>query len=425
MNVSPPKTEGRPLVVGANHRSSSMLLRDRLFVEEHAMSGVLEALAGVGAGDALLLSTCDRVEVQAIIGNDVDEATIVEGILGVLAGHGETPVKELDGQTYAYWDSDAVRQVFAVSASLDSLVIGEPQVLGQVKASHRIAKETGNISSGLETLMQAAYATAKRVRNETDIGKRPVSIAAAATRLAKDLHGNLADSSVLLVGGGEMGELIATDMLASGLGNLVVTHPNAGRSNELASRLDCHTDDFDALDTLLHSADIVLASLGRRTRCIREDMVTAAIGQRRHKPIFLIDTAIPGDIEPSVERIDDAFLYDLGDLERVAMEGRAERRGEAAAAWKIVDDDIAGFLGIQAERGAVPTLNKLRAHVEALRLQALADGGGDDEKATRLLVSRLLHDPSEALRNAARANPDQHQFMQETIDRLFGLGDKE
>ena len=154
-----------------------MLLRDRLFVEEHAMSGVLEALAGVGAGDALLLSTCDRVEVQAIIGNDVDEATIVEGILGVLAGHGETPVKELDGQTYAYWDSDAVRQVFAVSASLDSLVIGEPQVLGQVKASHRIAKETGNISSGLETLMQAAYATAKRVRNETDIGKRPVSIA--------------------------------------------------------------------------------------------------------------------------------------------------------------------------------------------------------------------------------------------------------
>ena len=135
MNVSPPKTEGRPLVVGANHRSSSMLLRDRLFVEEHAMSGVLEALAGVGAGDALLLSTCDRVEVQAIIGNDVDEATIVEGILGVLAGHGETPVKELDGQTYAYWDSDAVRQVFAVSASLDSLVIGEPQVLGQVKAN--------------------------------------------------------------------------------------------------------------------------------------------------------------------------------------------------------------------------------------------------------------------------------------------------
>ncbi|MHA1597940.1 MAG: glutamyl-tRNA reductase [Alphaproteobacteria bacterium] len=425
MNTARPQTAGRPLVVGANHRTSSMLLRDRLFVEDHAMPGILDALAAVGLNEALVMSTCDRVEVQAVVAADVDETAIVEGIIGVLAAHGETPTDELEDQTYRHWDADAVRQIFAVSASLDSLVIGEPQVLGQVKASHRMAKQAGRVGSDLESLLQAAYATAKRVRNETDIGKRPVSIAAAATRLAGDLHGNLADCSALLIGGGEMGELIATDMLAAGLGHLLVVHPNAGRSDELAGRLGCHTDDFEKLGELLNSADVVLASLGRRSRCVGEDMVDAAISRRRHKPIFLIDTAIPGDIEPSVERIDDAFLYDLGDLERVAMEGRAGRRSEAAAAWKIVDEDIAEFLGGRAEREAVPTLNKLRAHVETLRLQALADAGGDAEKATRLLVSRLLHDPSETLRGAARAQSEDHQSMEKIIDRLFGLSDKE
>lgn len=425
MNTIPSPTEDRSLVVGANHRSSSMLLRDRLFVEEFAMPGVLDALQRVGIAEALVLSTCDRIEVQAVVAADVDEASAIERILGVLAEHGETPPDELAGQTYAYWDGDAVRQMFAVSASLDSLVIGEPQVLGQVKASHRIAKEAGRVGSRLEALLQAAYATAKRVRTETDIGKRPVSIAAAATRLAGDLHGDLADCSALLIGGGEMGELIATDMLADGLGNLVAIHPNAGRSDDVAGRLGCHTDSFEALDGLLHAADIVLASLGRRSHCVREDMVTAAVAKRRHKPMFLIDTAVPGDIESSVERIDDAFLYDLGDLERVAMEGRAGRRGDAAAAWKIVEADVRDFIGGRAERDAVPALNRLRVHVEALRVQALADSGGDAEKATRLLVSRLLHDPSEALRRAARAEPREHQSMEKIIDRLFGLADKE
>lgn len=402
-----------------------MLLRDRLFVEESAMPVVLESLRQVGIGEALVLSTCDRVEVQAMVSADIDEPAAIKCILGVLADHGETPPDELAGQTYAYWDGDAVRQMFAVSASLDSLVIGEPQVLGQVKASHRVAREAGRVGSALEAILQAAYATAKRVRTETDIGKRPVSIAAAATRLAGDLHGALADCSALLIGGGEMGELIATDMLADGLGHLVAIHPNAGRSDDVAARLGCHTDTFDGLDGLLHNADIVLASLGRRSHCVRKDMVAAAIARRRHKPIFLIDTAVPGDIETSVEGIDDAFLYDLGDLERVAMEGRAGRRSEAAAAWKIVEEDISDFIGGRAERDAVPTLNRLRAHVEALAAQSLTDSGGDAEKATRLLVRRLLHDPSEALRGAARASLEERQSMEKIIDRLFGLGNEE
>jgi glutamyl-tRNA reductase len=418
--------QGRALVVGANHRSSSMILRDRLFVEDTAAPFILERLKDAGIEQALVLSTCDRVEVQAFCNNPAaNEQEIARRIVEILAEHGELGPSEMDGQTYVHWDQQAVRQIFAVTASLDSLIIGEPQVLGQVKAAHRMAKQGGMTSGGLESILQAAYGTAKRVRNETAIGERPVSIAAAATLLAGDLHGDLANCTVLLVGGGEMGELIATDMLAAGLSKLVATHPNERRAEEAARRLDCHTSPFEDLSNLLSEADIVLTALGRRRQAITAAMVNSAISVRRHKPIFLIDTAIPGDIDPLVERIEDAFLYSLDDLERVAMEGRAVRENESGAAWKIIDADVESFLRGHAERTAVPALSRLRSHFDAVREQALLDGGGDAEKATRLLINRLLHDPSGQLRQVAGAETGSLQEMEDIIDRLFGLDDDE
>ncbi len=420
---------GRALVVGANHRSSSMILRDRLFVEDEAAPYILERLKEAGIDQALVLSTCDRVEVQALCSVDtVSETETPRRIIEILAEHGELGPSEMDGQTYVHWDEEAVRQIFAVTASLDSLIIGEPQVLGQVKASHRIAKLAGMTSNGLETILQAAYAAAKRVRNETGIGERPVSIAAAASQLAGDLHGDLGNCSVLLVGGGEMGELIAADMISEGLGKLIATHPSIRRAEEAAERLDCHTCSFDDIADQLIDADIVLTSLGRRQHAVTADMVDGAIAARRHKPIFLIDTAIPGDIDPLVERIEDAFLYNMDDLERVAMEGRAGRENESGAAWKIVDADVEAFLRGRAERTAVPALNRLRAHFDGMRHQALVDAGDDAEKATRLLINRLLHAPSEVLREVAGtedgSDPRDWQEIEEIIDRLFGLDEK-
>lgn len=420
--------QGRALVVGANHRSSSMILRDRLFVEDAAAPFILERLKNAGIEQALVLSTCDRVEVQAFCQNPVvDEHETARRIVEILAEHGELGPSELDGQTYVHWDQQAVRQIFAVTASLDSLIIGEPQVLGQVKAAHRIARQAGMTSSGLESILQAAYAAAKRVRNETAIGERPVSIAAAATQLAGDLHGDLANCTVVMVGGGEMGELIATDMLAAGLAKLVATHPNERRAEEAARRLDCHISAFEELSSLLTEADIVLTALGRRRQAITAAMINNAITARRHKPVFLIDTAIPGDIDPLVERIEDAFLYNLDDLERVAMEGRAGRENESGAAWNIIDADVDSFLRGRAERTAVPALNRLRTHFEALREQALGDGGGDAEKATRLLINRLLHGPSEQLRKVAASGSVSGsrslREIEDIIDRLFGLDD--
>ena len=416
---------GRVLVIGANHRSSSMILRDRLFVEEEAEPLILERLKEAGIDQALVLSTCDRVEVQAFCEDDsIDGDELVNRIIKILAHHGELEPSELDGQTYVHWAEQAVRQIFAVTSSLDSLIVGEPQVLGQVKASHRIAKAAGMTSSSLESILQAAYATAKRVRNETAIGERPVSIAAAATQLAGDLHGDLKKCSVLLVGGGEIGELIASDMLSTGLGKLVTIHPSERRAEESAKRLDCHTGAFEDIPSLLIEADIVLASLGRRRYAISADIVNRAIAARRHKPVFLIDAAIPGDIDPLVERIEDAFLYSMDDLERVAMEGRAGRENESGAAWKIVDGEVDALLRGHAERTAVPALNRLRTHFDAMREQALADSGDDAEKATRLLINRLLHAPSEALRELA-ADTDDWREMENNIDRLFGLDDDE
>ncbi len=421
---------GRALVVGANHRSSSMILRDRLFVEDEAAPFILERLKNAGVEQALILSTCDRVEVQAFCKEEAaNHEETPHRIIEILAEHGELEQSEMDGQTYVHWDEQAVRQIFAVTASLDSLIIGEPQVLGQVKASHRLAMEAGMTSNGLETILQAAYATAKRVRNETAIGERPVSIAAAASQLAGDLHGDLDNCSVLLVGGGEMGELIAADMLSAGLGKLVVTHPSERRAEEAARRLDCHTSSFEDIPSLLIEADIVLTSLGRRRHAINVEMVDAAISSRRHKPIFLIDTAIPGDIDPQVERIEDAFLYNLDDLERVAMEGRAVRENESGAAWKIVEADVDAFLRGRAERTAVPALNRLRSHFDTMREQALIDAGNDAEKATRLLINRLLHAPSEVLREVAGtedgSEPRNLRELEEIIGRLFGLDKNE
>ncbi|MBC8339043.1 MAG: glutamyl-tRNA reductase [Rhodospirillales bacterium] len=414
----------KPFVVGANHKSSAMSIRDRLFVEDDQVPGVLEKLRGRGVGEAMVLSTCDRVEVQGI--HDApDEAA--RHIVEVLAEHGELKVSDLEGQTYALTGDEAVRQIFRVAASLDSLVVGEPQVLGQVKSCHRLATEAGMAGNGLEAILQAAYTAAKRARNETAIGERPVTIAAAAARLAQDLHGDLGKRSGLLIGTGEMGELVAEAMQAEGLGDLIVVHSIVARAEALARELNCHVADYEDLSGLLDDADIVLTAQGARRHVVTADMMQVAIHRRRRRPVFLVDTSLPGDVDPSVNRIEEAFLYDLADLEGVVMDGRASREGEAAKASDIVDAEVDAFLRGRAERVAVPALGDLRGHFEGVRQQVMKEAGDDAEKATRLLVNRLLHTPSEAMRDeAARgsAGGGGWQAAEDVIRRLFGLSSR-
>jgi glutamyl-tRNA reductase len=395
MNDQP---SARYVVVGANHRSSGIALRDKLFIEEHALPGFIERLRAAGIRQGIVLSTCDRIEVQAA---HPDPEAAARTILDVLAGHGAVAPADMAGQTYTLLDEDAVRQAFAVAGSLDSLVVGEPEVLGQVKESYALARELGFAGPEMDALMQAALASGKRIRSETDIGRRPVSIAAAAVEIAREIFGDLAPRAGLVLGGGDMGEIMARELQAAGLAALTVVHPDPRRADAAARAFGCHAAAFEPLVERLAGADVVLASLGGRARAISTADVREALRLRRRRPMFLIDAAVPGDIEPEVNELDGAFLYTLDDLERVAMRGRAGREQESTRARQVLDEEVRAFLRDRLMRQAVPALADLRGAFEEARAAALRDAGGDADKATRLLVNRLLHAPTSALRALA------------------------
>ncbi|HIJ38236.1 MAG TPA: glutamyl-tRNA reductase [Rhodospirillaceae bacterium] len=411
--------ELRPIVVGANHRSSSLALRDAIFVDDASQAGFLETLRQQGLSQALAISTCDRVEILAFH----DDVGVAETIcLGAFAQRAKLAPEALGSQFYTLTDKAAIRHCFAVTASLDSLVIGEPHVLGQIKACHRMARDAGLCGAELETLLSASYGVAKRVRSETAIAERPVSIASAAVQFARDLHGELSQCEALLVGAGDMGELVAEALLANGLRRLVVTAPRHSRAEALAVSLNCHVAAFEDLPNLLAEADIVLTSVSSRQQVLGSDHLQAALRRRRRKPIFLVDTGIPGDIDPAVNRVDGAYLYDLNDLERVAMEGRATREVAAREAFFIIDSEVETFVKGRAARVAVPAIVALRGHFDAVREQVLAESGLDAERATRLLVNRLLHDPSEEMKDMAAGGGDAGwEGAEALLRRLFRL----
>lgn len=411
----------RPVIVGANHRSSSLALRDQLFVEDAAAPAFLEGLRGAGLSQAVVLSTCDRVEVLTF---DADPLRAARVASEALAARASLPVDDLSSQLYTLVGKDAVRHFFAVTSSLDSLVIGEPHVLGQVKAVHRISREAGMAGPEVEALLQAAYTAAKRVRTETRVAERPVSIASAAVQFARDLHGDLSECSALLVGAGDMGELIAEQLLAYGLQRLVVTAPRQGRAEAVANGLGCHWVAFDELQSAIPQADIVLTAVSGRHTLIGPEHVQQALKKRRRKPIFMVDAGIPGDVDPAVNRVEGVFLYDLTDLERVAMEGRATREAAAREAWGIVDSEVLEYTRGRAERAAVPAIVALRAYFEAVREQVLAEASGDADKATRLLIHRLLHGPSETMKEIAGVgdgNRAEWERTEQLLRRLFRL----
>jgi len=415
------KAPAHCVVVGATHRNSTATLRDRLFVEDAAAPAVLRALQAAGLTQAILLSTCDRVEVQAITAEPEAARGAVASVLARRAGLEPAAVAAaLEIRS----GEQALRHVFAIAASLGSAVMGEPQVLGQVKAAHRLARDAGMVGGELEAVLQAAYAAAKRVRSETSIAAGPVTIAATAIAMARQVHGELEPQAGLLIGAGDMGQFLAERLRQAGLGSLTVATRNAARAEALARELGGHHVDFDALAAALPGADIVICCAGTGRYLITGEMMEQALRRRRRRPVYLIDAATPSDVEPAVNRVDDAYLYDLADLERLALAGQTSRAESAESAWRILDEEVASFLRERAERSAVPVLTALRRRFEALREQVLAhEGGRDPETATRLLLNRLLHDPSEELRGlAAEADGSNMSAAAERLlARLFRL----
>ena len=409
----------RYLVVGANHRSSTNSTRDKLFVEDARATELLLRLRDAGIEQALLLSTCARTEVQAAYEKPGEAANILTRLFAEQCGMDES---EISPQLYFLEGQAAVSHVFSVAAALDSPVIGEPQVNGQIRDSHRASTAAGMTGAEREALLQAAYGVAKRVRTETSIGERPVSMAAVALQLARDVHGDLSRCEGLLIVGGEMGELVTEQLISSGLRKMTIMSHLPSRAEAAARRFGCHHASFDRLDEFLASSEVIISSVGGGEHCISLDQMRHALGARRHRPVFLIDVAVPGDVEPEVNELDDAFLYDLDDLERIAAMGRAGRDVAATDARKIVDEEVALFLRRNAARLADPILTELRAHFEDIRKSVLEESGGRDvDEVTRRLVNRLLHDPSVGLKNMA-GNGDAVDG-ERLLRRLFGLDD--
>lgn len=414
--------QARPFVVGANHRSSTVALRDRLFIDEAKAPLFLARLAEMGVAQAIVLSTCDRVEVQSVSADPVVAAQSVRDLLAAASGQPEAEVAE---QIYDLSDDAAVRHIFAVAASLDSQTVGEPQVLGQVREGHRMAQAHHMVGAELESLMQAAYGVAKRVRTETEVGRHPVSIASAAGRIARDVQGDLAEAGLLLVGLGDMGDIVIEQLRAAGAERITMTGPSR-RTEAVARRAGYRFVPFDALEAALKDAEIVVAAAGTGRRLVDAAAMERALVQRRRRPVLLIDAGVPGDIDPGVGELEGAFLFTLDDLERVAMEGRSTRGAAASAAWDIVDAEVATWRRNRAGREAVPAIVALRTHFETVRDDVLAAGNNTDAaEATRMLINRLLHDPSGAMREIAEtdgAGHDSYGAAERLLRRLFALG---
>lgn len=398
------------IVVGANPRSSSLGARDRLIPEPAHVETLLHQLQAADLAQAMILTTCDRVEVYATNvlvdpvrhqGAQSGWPPAVEQIIAMLARFAAMPPAEAARHLYVLTGEAAVRHTFAVAASLDGTVVGDPHVSAQFKDAYRMARDAGALGDPLDGLVQAALAAAKQARTQTGIGRAPVSLAAAAVDIAQRVHGNLGAARALLIGVSDIGEVLVQAMRQARLAELSVAHPNPARAETAARLLDCHAAAYPLEVAELARADVIIGCLGDRRFTMTPELVKASLRARRYQPILFIDTAVPGDVDPAVGDLDAAFVYSLDDLETIARGGRKSREREAARAREIVEAEVQAFLRRRAERAAVPVLIGLRRHFETSRQAALRDAGGDAEKATRLLIHRLLHAPSRRLRQAA------------------------
>ena len=399
------------IALGLNHQTAPVSLRERVAFSEQALPATLAALRGLpGVEEVALLSTCNRTEIYALTGGDGDALVDWLATNPQDAGGPRTPLA-LHDYLYRHADAAAVRHLFRVATGLDSLVLGEPQILGQVKQAWAAARESGTLGNRLDRLFQHAFVTAKRARTDTRIGANPVSVASAAVRMAEETFARPSDSTILLIGAGETIELTALHLVQAKARRLLFANRTLAHAQELASRHGGVALPLSELERHLAEADIVFSATAARDPILHKPQVAAALKQRRHRPMLLLDLAVPRDIAPTVAELRDVFLYTVDDLERVIEDNRRSRREAADAAEAIVDLQVARFvetLNASAHHGP---LKQLRAHGEAARDESLAKAqqllaSGQDPAAVlqqlaHTLTNRLLHAPTTALREAA------------------------
>lgn len=420
------------LLMGMNHRSAPLAVRERLAVEETA-APLQKLVADDEIDEAVLVSTCNRVEVLVLTRNvDAAKHRLRSFFRRDLAGEdvGEATLAET---LYTHRDADAVRHLLRVASALDSMVVGEPQILGQVKDAYRQAVECGASGPILDRLFQRAFATAKRVRTHTRVAEGPVSVARVAVGLASQIFEDFRDKHALLIGAGEMIEMALSALRKEGLEDIAVANRTAERAGALAVRFGATAHGLDELPALLARADVVLTSIGGSEPLLTPDVMRTAVGERRARPVFVIDIGVPRNADPAIDALDQVFRYDIDDLAAVADANAEGRQRELAGAEAIVAEEQQRFEGWFAALRAVPTIKHVRARVESIREKeverALARLQLDDasrdgvEALSRSLVNKILHAPLSRLRQEAER--EEGMAYLEVARMLFGLDDAE
>jgi glutamyl-tRNA reductase len=390
------------LLVGLNHKTAPLAVRERLFAgcqEEVNLLGGLRVIDGVR--EILHISTCNRVELVA----SVDETPrVMNALKSFLAKYGGLTNDEAAACLYGYCDEEAIRHLFRVTSSLDSLVMGESQILGQVKDAYRQAMAQNATGIALNRLMHRAFRTAKRVRTETGIAANPVSVSFAAVELAKKIFGTLTDKKTLIIGAGEMAELTCTHLIGNGAEDITVANRSLAQAETLAGKYHGRAIGLDALAEGLMDADIVISSTGAPTYVVTQEMVRHCLRKRKNRLLFLIDIAVPRDIDPAADGIENVYLYNIDNLQDIVDENMKNRRREALKAEEIVAEEVTQYLNWLKELEAVPTIVSLRTKVESIVRMEMSKAeswmskleNGDREKVDALvngIVNKLLHAP--------------------------------
>jgi glutamyl-tRNA reductase len=411
------------LLVGVSHRTAPVAVRERLAVEPEALPAALAELTALGpVREAAMLATCNRVELYVAV-DDADRAAA--GLAEVLARRAGVAVGELAEHLYQHQDAAAVRHLFRVASSLDSLVVGEPQILGQTKQAHDAAVQHGTAGAVLRTCFEGAFRVARRVRRETAIARNPVSVSSVAVDFARQVVGDFARSRVLIVGAGKMSELAARTLRTQGA-TLTVINRTRARADELAQRFGAAVADWNDLAGALTAADIVIASTGAQRPVLTLEMLTHVRKARRGHPLCLIDIGVPRDVDPEAGKLTDIYLYDIDALQKQAGEHRAEREEEAAEAETVVEEELARFIKRWRSRQLGPMVSALQTHFHVIaraEVQRVSGGVDDKERKARLdlvesVVKKLLHLPMTALRDD---DPGEGMSLVQAVQRLFSL----
>jgi len=411
-------------LVGVSHKTAPVEIRERLAFNSEALRLALKSLTGrQDVSEAMILSTCNRVEVVA---ESPDDRLIRE----FLCEFHEIPHDVVSKHLYSFRNVDAIRHVFRVAASLDSMMIGEPQILGQIKEAFRIAADAGTVGMHLSALMNRAFAVAKKVRSETGISQFAVSISYAAVELARKIFGDLSGKTVMIIGASKMGELAAKHLKRNGVSSVLVTNRTFERAVELAQVFEGAAVPFEHFVDHIDRADIVISSTGAPHFIITKMLAEQIIHRRKNRPMFLIDIAVPRDIDPAVNEIDNAFLYDIDDLQQVIDANLKERMKEASKAEEIIDSEVQAFCVKMQSREVVPTIVQLRDSLEKLRRDEiernrrhLKDLSPEQQAAvdhiTKSMVNKILHTPIETLKQMAH-DPTGADLV-EVVRRIFNI----